>query len=33
VIPDGRYLLTVNVADTCGNRGSLTERVAIANHV
>jgi hypothetical protein len=33
LIPDGRYLLTVDVADTCGNRGSLTERVAIANHV
>jgi hypothetical protein len=33
LIPDGRYLLTVGVADVCGNRGSLTERVAIANHV
>ena len=33
LLADGRYLLTVNVADVCGNRGSLTERVAIANHV
>ena len=33
LIPDGRYLLTVNVADICGNRGSLSERVMIANHV
>jgi hypothetical protein len=32
-IPDGRYLLTVDVDDVCGNRGSLTERVTIANHV
>lgn len=29
---DGTYLLTVNVADVCGNRGSLTESIRIANH-
>ncbi len=28
---DGDYLVTVDVADVCGNRGSLTERVRIRN--
>ena len=30
---DGRYLLTVNVADVCGNRSSLTEQITVTNHV
>ena len=30
-IPNGVYLLTVKVADVCGNRGSLSERVRINN--
>ena len=30
-LADGSYRLTVNVADTCGNRGSLTEAVSISN--
>jgi hypothetical protein len=28
---DGRYVLTVDVADVCGNRGSLSERIKIGN--
>jgi hypothetical protein len=28
---DGDYLLTVNVADVCGNRGSLTEKIHVQN--
>jgi hypothetical protein len=31
-VRDGRYLLTVDVADVCGNRGSLTEQIVVANH-
>jgi hypothetical protein len=30
---DGRYLLTVNVADVCGNRGSLTQALEVKNRV
>jgi hypothetical protein len=30
-LPDGSYTLTVRAADTCGNAGSLSEQVAIAN--
>ena len=30
-LPNGRYIITVNVADICGNRGSLAEQVEIAN--
>ncbi len=29
---NGRYVLTVDVADTCGNRGSLSEEIGIDNH-
>jgi hypothetical protein len=29
--PDGVYLLTVRAADTCGNSGTLSEKIAIAN--
>lgn len=28
---DGSYDLTVDVADVCGNRGSLTERLRVEN--
>jgi hypothetical protein len=28
---DGRYILTVNVADVCGNRGALAEQIRVAN--
>jgi hypothetical protein len=30
---DGRYLLTVGVADVCGNRGSLTEAIDVRNRL
>jgi hypothetical protein len=30
-LPNGRYTITVNVADVCGNRGSLSEQVQIDN--
>jgi hypothetical protein len=30
-LPNGRYQITVNVADVCGNRGSLSEQVQIEN--
>lgn len=30
-LPNGDYLLTVKAADTCGNSGSTSERIAIAN--
>jgi hypothetical protein len=30
---DGRYLLTVDVADVCGNRGSLTEAIDVRNRL
>ena len=30
-LPNGAYMLTVEAADTCGNNGSLSERIAIAN--
>jgi hypothetical protein len=28
---DGEYILTVNVADVCGNRGALTEPIRVTN--
>lgn len=30
-LPNGRYVLTVDAADVCGNRGSLSERIDILN--
>jgi murein DD-endopeptidase MepM/ murein hydrolase activator NlpD len=30
-LPNGRYTITVNVADVCNNRGSLSEQVRIEN--
>jgi hypothetical protein len=31
-LPDGRYVVTVSAADTCGNRSSLSQTITIANH-
>jgi hypothetical protein len=31
LLPNGRYRLTVGVADTCANRSTLTEQIAIDN--
>src|SRR5262249_14168594 len=31
LIRNGRYLLTVDLADVCGNRGSLTEQIVVAH--
>jgi hypothetical protein len=31
-LPDGDYLLGVQVADVCGNRGLLAERITVHNH-
>jgi murein DD-endopeptidase MepM/ murein hydrolase activator NlpD len=30
-LPNGRYTLTVDAADVCGNRGSLSETLSVAN--
>lgn len=30
-LPDGHYILTVQVADVCGNRGQLAEQITIRN--
>ncbi len=31
-LADGHFVLTVDVADTCGNHGSISEEIAIVNH-
>jgi hypothetical protein len=30
-LPNGRYSITVELVDVCGNQGSITQRVTIDN--